>query len=165
MGASAVHYLSTSAEWGTPQHFFDLLDAEFGFTLDVAATSANAKCSRYFTQSDDGLSQDWSGEVCWMNPPYGREISRWMAKAHAEGVSGSTVVCLVPARTDTRWWWDHAIYGEVRFIKGRLAFTGGNPTNPESHNAPFPVAVVVFGRGQAVHWASEIPARPDGGTR
>lgn len=130
-----------TVEWGTPQAFYDALDAEFGFTLDVAASADNAKCERYFSPKDDGLAQDWTGEVCWMNPPYGRAIGLWMEKASE---ARATVVCLVPARTDTAWWWDFALKGEVRFIRGRLRFTGGTKTNPLSHNAPFPVAVVVF---------------------
>ena len=99
--------------WATPQDFFDALDAEFGFTLDVCATADNAKCPRYFTADDDGLSQEWAG-VCWMNPPYGREIGQWMSKAVDASTNGATVVCLVPARTDTAWWHDSATKGEIR---------------------------------------------------
>lgn len=144
MSAQACYTAPKSTEWGTPQDFFDSLDAEFGFTLDVAADADNAKCAKYFTVEDDGLAQDWGRETCWMNPPYGREIPRWMRKAYESSLAGATVVCLVPARTETNWWWDYATKGETRFVKGRLNFTGGSPTNPESHNAPFPVAVVVF---------------------
>ena len=79
----------------------------------------------------------WSG-TCWMNPPYGREIIKWMKKAYQESLKGCTVVCLVPSRTDTIWWHDYAMKGEITFIKGRLKF--GNQSNP----APFPSAVVVF---------------------
>lgn len=133
----AVHYSSESDEWETPQPLFDLLDREFGFDLDVCALSGNAKCERFFTPESDGLSQEWTG-VCWMNPPYGDEISHWVAKAFEEAQRGATVVCLVPARTDTRWWWDYCIEGEVRFIKGRLRFSNA------SSGAPFPSAVVIF---------------------
>lgn len=94
--------------WATPQSFFDDLDSEFGFELDVCALPSNAKCERYFTPADDGLSQTWSG-VCWMNPPYGKEIGLWMRKAYLSSRQGATVVCLVPARTDTRWWHDYAM--------------------------------------------------------
>lgn len=131
-------------EWGTPREFFDALHAEFDFTVDVAATAENAKCERYFTPEQDGLAQDWAGERCWMNPPYGRAIKLWMRKAYEESLRGTLVVCLVPARTDTAWWWDYAMNGEIRFIRGRLRFEGGSKANPLSHNAPFPVAVVVF---------------------
>lgn len=140
-----------TVEWGTPQFLFDQLNDEFGFTVDVAASAENAKCARYYTIQDDGLTQDWSGETAWMNPPYGREISSWMRKAYESG-DRATVVCLVPARTDTRWWWDYATKGEIRFLRGRLRFTGGSKSNPRSHNAPFPVAVVIFGRPPCVKW-------------
>jgi phage N-6-adenine-methyltransferase len=156
-GAEVCYTAPKSIEWGTPQVFFDALHREFGFTLDVAASAENAKVAHYFDAETDGLSQDWSGHVCWMNPPYGREIRDWMRKAYETGKGGTTVVCLVPARTDTRWWWDFAIHGEVRFFKGRLSFTGGSQSNPESHNAPFPMALVVFGREPGIRWAP----RPD----
>jgi hypothetical protein len=87
-----------------------------------------------------------------MNPPYGRVIGDWMRKAYESSLAGATVVCLVPARTDTGWWWDYATKGEVRFIRGRLRFTGGSKNNPLSHNAPFPVAVIVFGREPRALW-------------
>lgn len=134
----AVHYSSQTDEWATPQDLFDVLDAEFRFTLDVCALDSSAKCKRYFTPETDGLAQEWTG-VCWMNPPYGDEIARWVTKAHASAERGATVVCLVPARTDTAWWWDHCWDGEVRFLRGRLKF--GNAAS----GAPFPSAVVVFG--------------------
>ena len=126
--------------WATPQSFFVDLDSEFGFELDVCALPSNAKCERYFTPADDGLSQTWSG-VCWMNPPYGKEIGLWMRKAYLSSRQGATVVCLVPARTDTRWWHDYAMRGQIRFIKGRLKFGDAKA------NAPFPSAVVIFQPG------------------
>ena len=131
---------SLTPEWGTPQAFFDELDAEFGFTLDVCADDWNRKCDRYFTKRDDGLAQVWSG-VCWMNPPYGREIGAWMAKAVESWKAGATVVCLVPARTDTAWWHDYAMQGEITFIRGRLKFVS---ENGGGSSAPFPSAVVVY---------------------
>ena len=126
--------------WATPPETFAALDREFGFTLDVCALPENAKCERYFTPADDGLSRPWEG-VCWMNPPYGRTIARWMAKAVESAAAGATVVCLVPARTDTAWWHDYAVKGEIRFLRGRLKFGGAQQP------APFPSAVVIF-RGQ-----------------
>ena len=128
---------SLTDEWATPQSTFDKLDAEFGFTIDVCATHENAKCEKHYTREDDGLAQVWSGR-CWMNPPYGREIGKWMGKAYESARAGATVVCLVPARTDTAWWHDFAAKGEVRFLRGRLKF--GNAKT----NAPFPSAVVIF---------------------
>ena len=132
-----VHFSSASDLWSTPQEFFDTLNAEFHFTVDVCATRENAKCSTFFTKQDDGLKQKWRG-VVWMNPPYGREISQWMAKAYASLQEGATVVCLVPARTDTAWWHNYAVKGEIRFIRGRLKFGG------QTNSAPFPSAVVIF---------------------
>ncbi len=138
-----VYFSSASDEWSTPQTFFDVLNDEFGFTLDVCATETNAKCKRYFTREEDGLKQPWGSNRCWMNPPYGRQIGAWMAKADAEASTGALVVCLVPARTDTGWWHDYAAKAdEIRFVRGRLRF--GDATNA----APFPSAVVVFRGGQ-----------------
>jgi phage N-6-adenine-methyltransferase len=123
--------------WATPQDFFDKLNAVHGFELDVCATPDNAKCNKYYTVADDGLAQQWKG-VCWMNPPYGRDIKAWMKKAYESSLNGAKVVCLVPARTDTQWWHDYAMKGQIEFIKGRLKFGG------HKDSAPFPSAVVVF---------------------
>lgn len=140
-----VHYSSASDEWSTPQDLFDDLHREFGFDLDVCASDGNAKCGTYYTRAQDGLAQPWTG-TCWMNPPYGSEIGAWVRKAHDSARDGATVVCLVPARVDTGWWWDYCRHGEVRFLRGRLRFGGGD------NGAPFPSAVVVFGRGADVIW-------------
>lgn len=140
-----VHFSSENEGWETPQDLFDDLDAEFRFEVDVCATADNSKCETYFSREQNGLNQPWRGS-CWMNPPYGDVIGAWIAKAHEAGERGATVVCLVPARTDTNWWWDHARYGEVRFLKGRLRFVGAES------GAPFPSAVVIFGRPACVKW-------------
>lgn len=140
-----VHFSSATDEWATPQDLFDQLDSEFHFDLDVCALDSSAKCSAYFTPEQDGLAQPWSG-TCWMNPPYGDVIGGWVAKAHEAANNGATVVCLVPARTDTGWWWDHCIHAEVRFLRGRLKFGGA------TSGAPFPSAVVIFGRPPCVKW-------------
>jgi len=132
-----VHYSSKSSEWETPQDLFDKLNYEFGFTLDVCATNENTKCPNWYTIEDDALKQPWSG-TCWMNPPYGREIGKWLAKAWQEYLKGTTVVCLVPSRTDTKWWHTYCMKGDVRFIKGRLKFSGNKC------DAPFPNAIVIF---------------------
>ena len=138
MRAHSVHFSSASCEWSTPDEFFDSLDAEHRFDLDVCATVENAKTPRFFSKEDDGLSQDWAPWSCWMNPPYGREIVQWMRKAYSESLKGATVVCLVPARTDTKWWHAYATRGEITFVRGRLKFGGSK------NSAPFPSAVVVF---------------------
>jgi phage N-6-adenine-methyltransferase len=136
--AGGPGFSSATNQWATPPDFFAVLDGEFGFELDVCADATNAKCSRYFTVVDDGLAQDWHG-VCWMNPPYGRGIEDWMRKAHESACAGATVVCLVPARTDTAWWHDFVMRAdEVRLVRGRLHF--GDSKSP----APFPSAVVTF---------------------
>lgn len=141
----AVHYSSETDEWETPQELFDLLDREFKFALDVCALDSSAKCPNYFTPQDDGLGQEWTG-TCWMNPPYGSAIGRWVEKAFVSAEAGATVVCLVPARVDTAWWWDWCRFGEIRFLRGRLKF-GASGTS-----APFPSAVVVFPRQPKVIW-------------
>ncbi len=140
-----VHFSSAKDDWETPTPLFDVLHAEFGFTLDVCASKENAKVRPYFTRTDDGLSQEWSG-VSWMNPPYGRAISAWVEKAYRSAKTGTTVVCLVPARVDTAWWFNYCQFGEIRFLRGRLKFGG------HSNSAPFPSAVVVFPREPKVVW-------------
>ena len=126
-------------DWETPADLFGDLNAEFGFDLDVCANVENTKCERYLTSEINGLAQRWRG-VCFMNPPYGREIGKWVAKAYEEAAAGATVVCLLPARTDTRWFHDYCVKGEIRFIKGRVKFRRNGKTGP----APFPSMVVVF---------------------
>ena len=135
-----IHFSSKSDEWSTPQELFDDLNAIFHFDIDVCATPTNAKCRQYFTRADDGLKQKWLGTV-WMNPPYGRTIQRFMKKAYESSLEGATVVCLVPARTDTRWWHECAAKGHVIFLRGRLKFGDG------PHSAPFPSAIVIFWGG------------------
>jgi phage N-6-adenine-methyltransferase len=138
MANTAIHFSSDRMDWGTPQDFFDRLNAEFHFTLDVCATAENAKCGSYFTPEVDGLKERWDGYRCWMNPPYGREIGKWMKKAWDESCKGALVVCLVPARTDTAWWHEYAMKGEIRYLRGRLKFDG------HKNSAPFPSALVIF---------------------
>ena len=122
-----VLFSSATDMWATPQDFFDALDNEFHFELDVCAVPENAKCARYYTPELDGLKQPWQG-VCWCNPPYGRQIGKWIQRASQAASDGNTVVMLIPARTDTRWFHDY-IYGkpnvETRFVRGRLKFGGG----------------------------------------
>ena len=135
-----VHYSSNTNEWSTPINTFNELNKEFNFTLDPCSTKENAKCDKFFTIEDDGLLQDWSKDVVFMNPPYGREIKDWIKKAYEESKKGSTVVCLIPSRTDTKYWHDYIFkYAyDIRFIKGRLKF--GDVKTP----APFPSAIIVF---------------------
>lgn len=139
-GRGFTGYSSATDEWTTPQDLFDTLNAEFKFDLDVCALPSSAKCKRYFSPEDDGLAQKWKG-TCWMNPPYGDVIKDWVAKALESAGEGATIVCLVPARVDTGWWFDNCRWGEIRFIRGRLKF------GESTMSAPFPSAVVVFGPG------------------
>lgn len=124
--------------WETPQEFFDKYNNQYNFTLDVCADETNYKCEKYFNLKKDGLKQDWSKDICWMNPPYGRHIGKWIKKAYEESLKGAVVVCLLPARTDTKWFHEYCMKGSIEFIKGRLKF-GKN-----KNAAPFPSMVVIF---------------------
>jgi phage N-6-adenine-methyltransferase len=138
---TSVMFSSETDMWATPQEFFTELDQEFNFTLDPCASPENAKCAKYFTVEDDGLRQDWAGHTVFCNPPYGRQIGKWVKKCYEESRKpGTTVVMLIPARTDTSYFHDY-VYNkarEIRFIRGRLKF--GNSKN----SAPFPSMVVIF---------------------
>lgn len=123
-------------DWETPDTLFDPLNNEFHFDLDVCATNENAKVDRFYTDQDDGLRQPWRG-TCWMNPPFGSQ-GQWVRKAYQESRRGCTVVCLLPARTNTNWWHDYCMKGEIRFIRGRPVFKGA------VHGLPQPLAVVIF---------------------
>lgn len=134
-------FSSQRNDWETPQDLFDKLNAEFNFTLDSCASNDNAKCQKYFTQKQDGLRQDWQGETVFCNPPYGREVKKWVSKAYQESLKPDTlVVMLLPSRTDTSWFHDYILpYGKISFIKGRLKFGGSK------NSALFPSMIVVFG--------------------
>lgn len=129
-----------TVEWETPQELFDELDREFHFELDVCATEQNAKCKRYFSPEVDGLSQKWFG-VCWMNPPYGQQTGKWIKKAYESAQDGATVVCLIASRTDTRWWHDYVMKGEIRFLRGRVRFRS---VDKKIGSPPFASTVVIF---------------------
>ena len=136
-------FSTNSNEWETPQDLFVHYNKLFKFNLDVCASSANNKCIRYFSKSDNGLGRTWS-RCNWMNPPYGRQIILWVKKAYEESLSGNTTVCLLPARTDTRWWHDYVLKADsIYFIKGRLKFKQ-NKKEPRC-TAPFPSCIVIFG--------------------
>lgn len=130
-----------SVEWATPPQLFDHFDVLYNFTLDAAASDENAKCAKYFTIEDDGLSQSWEGERVWLNPPYGVQLRDWIAKAYRESLRGAVTVMLIPVRSDTAAWHDYIFphAAEVQFLRGRVKF--GNA----AAGAPFPLAVVRFG--------------------
>ena len=134
-------FSSKSLEWTTPQHFFDQLQKRFGkFTLDPCANPSNYKVKNHFTEKDNGLEKDWGGHKVFMNPPYGRKIKHWIKKAYEEGQKdNTTVIALIPSRTDTRYWHEYVMKAEaIYFVKGRLKFGNGE------NSAPFPSAVIVF---------------------
>lgn len=145
MNNQAAMVSSEKHDWETPKELFEKIDDEFNFTIDVCALPHNAKCKRFYTPEADGLKQNWGGETCWMNPPYGREQIKWIEKAYEESKQGTTVVCLIPARPDTKLW--HEIIfpnAEVRFIKGRISFVGAESA------ALFPSALVIFGKNAEI---------------
>ncbi len=136
-------FSSQSDEWETPEDFYQALHEEFNFTLDPCSTHDNHKCSKYYTIEDDGLSKSWEGETVFVNPPYGRVIGEWVKKCYEES-KHATVVLLMPARTDTRYFHDYIYYDadEIRFLRGRLKFI--NRSLLTASPAPFPSMVVVF---------------------
>lgn len=132
--------------WRTPAGLFEKLDAEFDFTLDPCARRPIKDSIRFFKEADQGLWQPWSGRV-FVNPPYGRELSDWMHKIGLEQSRCEVIVALVPSRTDVGWWHDVAMTAtEIRFIRGRLQFEGGEYST-HGHNAPFPCSLLVFRHG------------------
>jgi phage N-6-adenine-methyltransferase len=138
-------FTSDEEKYETPRWLFDLLDAEFHFTLDVCATAESAKCDRFFSPEVNGLLQNWQG-ACWMNPPYGKGLGQWLKKAWQASREGATVVGLVPARTDTRWFHGYVLgKAEIRFVEGRLIFNGFTQARSEKPNyAPFPSLVLIY---------------------
>lgn len=144
-----VHFSSATNEWATPQEFYNKLDGYFHFTLDPCCTKETAKCSRYYTIKEDGLKQDWGKEVCFVNPPYGREIGKWVKKSYEASLKGATVVMLIPSRTDTAWWHDYVTKGSVGFIRGRIKFI---QEGREGVCAPFPSCLVLFAFGFENKW-------------
>ena len=134
-------FSSNTNEWATPSNFFTELDREFHFDLDPCSTDANAKCELHYTIDNDGLMQNWGGRRVFCNPPYGRQIGKWVAKCYEESRKPDTlVVLLIPARTDTAYFHDYIYHKarEIRCIRGRLHF------NESKQGAPFPSMVVIF---------------------
>ena len=130
---------SKDMTWTTPRELFDWLNLRFGFTLDPCCVPETALCAKFYTPEEDGLSQSWRGERVFMNPPYGRDIGQWVAKAYNEARKGALVVGLVPARTDTAWWQNYVMHkASILYLSGRLKF--GDSTQP----APFPSAILIW---------------------
>jgi site-specific DNA-methyltransferase (adenine-specific) len=143
MAVSRALMTSKCGEWQTPKELFDRLNGEFGFALDVAASAENHLCDRYFSLPHDDAFTGWWNGNCFCNPPYGRNLSRWFEKARNAAENGSTVVMLVPARTDTKWFHEHVwnVASEIRFLPGRLVF---KMPSGKSGRAPFPSMLVIY---------------------
>lgn len=142
-------FSSDRPDWETPFSLFHLYDAAYHFTVDVCAQPHNFKVVRFFSPETNGLVQSWAGERCWMNPPYGDEIVEWVQKAATESLFMDTlIVALLPARTDTEWFYKYvAPYAALDFLVGRVKFVGA-PTG-----APFPSVVATYGLGhRKVQW-------------
>ena len=137
-------FSSKDDSWETPPSLFNILDMEFNFTLDPCCTKQTAKCKKFFTKEEDGLIQDWSKDIVFVNPPYGREIGKWVEKSYNESKKGAKVVMLIPSRTDTKWFHDF-IYNkaEIRFLKGRIRFL---QNKKELNAAPFPTMLIIFNK-------------------
>lgn len=131
-------FASKKQEYETPKKLFNKLNKEFNFTIDVCADTYNKKVENFYSEKDNALIKDWNG-VCWMNPPY-KDLKIWVKKAYKESLKGAIVVCLIPARTNTNWWHEYCMKGEIRFIKGRPKFEGCK------YGLPQPLAIVIFGR-------------------
>lgn len=141
MGIDKNSFKSKSVEYSTPIEIVEPLKKEFNLQLDVCATNHNNKCKKYFTKEQDGLKLDWNKYGnCWMNPPWSRELKKWVAKAYEESQKGITVVCLLPVRTNTIWWHKYIIdtKTEVRFLKGEIKFNG------MEKGLWLPCAIVIF---------------------
>jgi len=153
----AVHFSSLSDEWATPNELYRVLDDRYNFTLDPCSTKENAKCKVYFTKEDNGLEKDWSGHTVFMNPPYSKgEQKKWIRKAYEESLKGSTVVCLLPARPDTKVWYQYCTKAsEIIFLVGRVKFI--QPNKPKPSPAPFPSCLVIFGQSHSliVSWKKQ----------
>jgi len=134
-----AYFSSDAHDWATPRYLFDQIHGEFNFTIDVCAAVESACLGRFWTEYDDALLRSWEGERVWMNPPFGRQIKRWMEKAWNESAHTELIVCLCPSRTDTEWWHEYAMRAdEIRFLRGRLSFNDG------PGRAPFPSSLVIW---------------------
>lgn len=152
-----VHFSSATNEWATPQDFYNKLDGYFHFTLDPCCTKETAKCSRYYTIKEDGLKQNWGKEVCFVNPPYSRgQQALWIKKGYEASLKGATVVMLIPARTDTKAWFNYCSKAaEICFLVGRIKFVNAEGNN---NSAPFPSCLVVFRKTdlpQRIYWRKQ----------
>jgi len=157
-------FSSKSDLWCTPQDLFDSLNKEFNFTFDLCATKKSAKCEKYYTPEQDALVQNPISESIWCNPPYSREVGKWVRKCYEIRLCADVniVVMLLPARTDTTWFHDYILgKSEVRFIKGRLKFLNKEDSEKfgnteKSSPAPFPSMLVIFGNQPNIFSANKL---------
>lgn len=121
-------FTSLRTDWKTPRALYQALDAEFHFDYDPCPVKPKT----------DGLKGNWRS-ANFVNPPYGKEITKWIQKGYEENLKGKTIVFLLPSRTDTAWWHDYIMKAdEIRFIRGRLKF------DDQKNSAPFPSVIAVF---------------------
>lgn len=132
---------SDKQDWETPWNFFNKIP--YQFDLDACAYPSNTKCTNFYTEADNALIQKWKGTV-WMNPPYSDALPTWLIKAYEESQKDycERVVCLVPARTDTKWFHNIACKGKILLLKGRVKFI--DPENSDKNSPPFPSMLVVY---------------------
>lgn len=149
MNLSKGLFTSNKDNWETPNDLFDKLNEEFNFDIDLCATEINTKCNRFIGEKDCAYSNNYSVpyfKCGYMNPPYGRNIGKFVRKAYLAALDEKTVVCLLPARTDTKWWHNYCMRRnvEIRFLKGRVKFINPNKRDEKPQSAPFPSAIVIF---------------------
>ena len=143
-GEDEGSFSSATNEWATPMDLFSRIAKEYGpFDLDPCCTAKTAKAAKFFTIADDGLAQDWGRNTVFMNSPYGHAIKHWIKKAYEESFKcGCRVVCLIPSRTDTRWWYDYCMKADlIVLFKGRIKFECNDGRKAP---APFPSCLVIF---------------------
>ncbi len=132
-------FSSKKHDYETPEHFFNQLNSIFKFKIDLAADHENRKVEKYLSIKDNSLEDPWLFKGWgWLNPPYGRDLKKWFAKA---SVSKSKIIILSPARTDTSYFHDYIVSADcLLFIRGRLVFDGC------ASSAPFPSLLSFFGK-------------------
>ena len=143
---------SNKQDWETPEEVVSIVESYRPIRLDPCTTSKNPTGAfTFFTPETDGLTRDWGmdrGGLVYVNPPYGRSISKWVGKAVSESVKrpytkaiGTEIIMLIPARTDTSYW-QYGIFesaNAICFVRGRIKFKGAKA------GAPFPSAFIYFG--------------------
>jgi phage N-6-adenine-methyltransferase len=156
MGTEIIGHIigaSKSIEYSTPSAIVQPLIVEFDLQLDVCASSKNHKLPNYFTINDNALNKQWHGN-CWMNPPFDRNLGKWVKKAHHEAKqNGGTKVCLFPVRSNTSWWNEVCPDAEIRFINGEVNF------NDEPRGLWWPMCIMIFGEKAKVGTFSTINYR------